>query len=115
MGQEALERGRVEGGRVLCASELSFPGALAWKGQTPEPVLCTGPTPQSRFMRPWWFPRPSMGLSQAPGGAGWEGSFWSPEADLLCEGPRGHKEGRSYESLKALCLPKPPPLPFPGV
>lgn len=33
--QEALERGRAEGGG--CASQLSFPGALAWRGTNSRP------------------------------------------------------------------------------
>lgn len=98
MGREALKRGRVEEGGC-CAPQLSFPGALAWRGQTPDPVLHTGPSPKPRSLRPW-FPRPSTGLSQAPGGGD---SFWGPGADPLLQGPGGHREGRRYESPKALC------------
>lgn len=95
MEQEALERGRVEGGRVLCFRAV-LPGSSGLEGTNSRTSSVHWSHPQPRSMRPWWFPRPSMGLSQAPGGAVRGGSFWGPEADLLCQGCRGHKEGRSY-------------------
>lgn len=91
---------------MLCL-ELSFQGALAWRGKTPDPAPHTGPSPQPRSMRPWWFPRPTTSFSQALDRGD---SYWGTEANLLLQGPGGHREGRRYESLKAFCqgcLPSP--------
>lgn len=71
--QEDGKRGSGEGqGRGGSAVPLSCPSQALWPGggQTPDPVLHTGPSCQPRSLRPQWFPRPSSGLGQGQGQQG---------------------------------------------
>lgn len=69
--EERIWRGAGQGGGggavpPSCPSQALWPGG----GQTPDPVLHTGPSCQPRSLRPQWFPRPSSGLGQGRGQQG---------------------------------------------
>lgn len=73
------EGGRAQGGRA-CASELSFQELWPGGGQTPDPVLYIGPSPQPRSLRPHGFP----GLTGALARPGTGGSFRALKQTSSC-------------------------------
>ena len=111
MGREDVERGRAGAGPRwvgLCLQAV-LPRRSGLEGDKLQTQFCTlvppanpGPSGPSGF----------PGLAQALARAGdSRGFLLGPEADFILQGPGGHREGRSYESQRALLLFPIPPLP----
>ena len=107
--QEDGKRGPREGqGRGRGAVPENCPSLALWPGggQTPDPVLRTGPSSQARSLKREWFPMPTSGLSQA-----WDrgDSFWALKMISLRRVLRatGRAGAVSHNGLSSLPSPNP--------